>query len=129
MPKEDLESLQKLGFIGSSGLAMERTEYVNNLTYIYYLMENDIEIRKDSLTSMTKVHLKTEQKKESKQFRTTNLVNAPQNIHVIGINIHQYNLSQGLINAIENYNNLNVDLTFTLEFRTVRTIYQAMTVI
>jgi len=35
-------------------------------------------------------------------------------------------LKQGLINAIENYNNLNIDLTFTLEFRTVRTIYQAL---
>ncbi len=124
--KDDVESLQKLGFIGSSGVAMERTDYVNNLTYIYYLMENDIEIRKDSLKSMTKEHLKTKQKKESEQFRTTNLVNAPQNIHIIGINIYHNNLKQGLINAIENYNNLNIDLTFTLEFRTVRTIYQAL---
>ncbi|MGZ0017396.1 M57 family metalloprotease [Yeosuana sp. AK3] len=126
IPEEDVTSLQKLGFIGSSGVAMERTDNVNNLTYIYYLMEGDIEIRKDSLKSMTNEHSKSSLEQKSQQYRTTNLVNTPQSIHVIGINIYQDNLKQGLIRAIENYNNLNINLNFTLEFRTVRTISQAL---
>lgn len=126
IPKGDVISLQKLGFAGSSGVAMERTDYVNNLTYIYYLMEGDIEIRKDSLNSMTNKYSKSSQEQKTQQYRTTNLVNTPQSIHVIGINIYHNNLKQGLIRAIENYNDLNIDLNFTLEFRTVNTISEAL---
>jgi len=95
IPKEDIISLQKLGFSGSYGVAMERTDYLNNETYIYYLMENDIEIRKNSLPSMTNDLLKNKTPHQSKQFHTTNLVTYPRDIRVIAVNFTEEKLIKG----------------------------------
>jgi hypothetical protein len=124
IPKEDVISLQKLGFSGSSGVAMERTDYLHNETYMYYLMENDIVIRKDALPSMSNELSKNKTNNQSKQYHTTNLVDIekgerarPRFIKVIAVNFTEINLIKGLTMAIKNYNDLKIGLKFTLEFR------------
>jgi len=126
MTDEDIKALQKLGFSGRSSIVMERTDYVDNLTYIYYLMDGDIEVRKNSIKSMLKELLDFSIENKSNQFRTSNLVNSPRNIHIIGMNIYNNTLREGLIRAVENYNDLNINLSFSLEFRIVKTISQAI---
>ncbi len=116
----DIVNLQKLGFSGSSGIAVEKTNYFDE-RYVIYLMEGDIEIRKDSLKSMVS------NIGAAKQYRTNNLVASPRTIRVIGMNMNNHpTLIQALILAIENYNNLNINLNFTLEFRRVKTINEAV---
>ncbi|HEX9649471.1 MAG TPA: M57 family metalloprotease [Cyclobacteriaceae bacterium] len=129
MPNEDIELLQQLGFAGSSGIVMEKTQIWNGgATYIYYLMEGDIEIRKDLLKSMV-----DELPKNGKvsQYRTANLVGGPfpRTIRVIGMNMNNTTLQQGLTMAIQNYNNENINLNFTLEFRTVTNIWQSISAV
>jgi len=123
IPLEDIEYLQALGFSGSSGIVLEKTDLVRDEVYISYLMEGDIEIKKDNLKSMVEGFRSDV---FTKQYRTTNLVNSPRTIRVIGINFYHSELKQGLTQAIENYNNLPIGLNFTLEFRRIRSIQQAI---
>lgn len=125
IPTKDLESLKILGFEGSSGIVVERINNINNTSFIAYLMEGDIEIRKDSLNSMVN-ELQRYTPSQNKQYRTTNLVNTPKNVHVIGMNITNSTLREGLTRAIANYNELNIRLSFSLEFRSVKTINESV---
>ena len=125
-PLKDIEYLQALGFSGSSGIVLEKTDLVRDEVYISYLMEGDIEIRKDELESMVK---NMSNDNFDKQYRTTNLVNSPRTIRIIGVNMYNNSLKQGLTMAVQNYNDLSIGLTFTLEFRTVQSIFQAIQVI
>ena len=128
MTNEDIELLQELGFSGSSGIVMERTNNLNGSTYIYYLMEGDIEIRKDLLKSMVE---DSPDNGRVEQYRTTNLVIGPfpRTIRVIAINMNNVDLRQGLTMAIQNYNNENINLNFTLEFRTVTNVWQIISAV
>lgn len=103
-------------------MVLEKTDFIHDETYVYYLMEGDIEIRRDLLKSMAANAAggKTE------QFRTTNLVNGPfpRTIRIIAINMTNSTLRQGLTLAVENYNLIGINLSFTVEFRTVTTIAQ-----
>lgn len=129
MPNRDIEFLQKLGFAGSSGIVMEKTQIWNGgFTYIYYLMEGDIEIRKDLLKSMVD-ELSINGKVS--QYRTTNLVGGPfpRTIRVIAMNMTNTTLRQGLTMAIQNYNNENLNVNFSLEFRTVTNMWQIISVV
>lgn len=134
MPEEDILNLQKLGFSGSSGVVKEKKDFISGSTYIIYLMEGDIEIRKDVLESMVEdipeipsldQHKRYDFPDLMSQYHTTNLVgNNFTAIHVIGWNFDNSILHQGLQNAIQNYNDLNSQLSFTLEFRTGTTIQE-----
>jgi len=128
MPNEDIELLQELGFSGSSGIVMERTNNLNGSTYIYYLMEGDIEIRKYLLKSMVE---DSPDNGRVEQYRTTNLVGGPfpRTIRVIAFNMNNTDLIQGLTMAIQNYNNENINLNFTIEFRTVTNVWQTISAV
>ncbi len=123
IPAQDFLFLQELGFAGSDGVVLEKTDYVHDEKYIYYLMEGDIEIRKDLLKVMATQAVNGGR---AEQFRTTNLVNGPfpRTIRIIAINMTNSTLRQGLTLAVENYNSIGINLNFTLEFRTVTTIPQ-----
>ena len=120
IPKEDVISLQKLGFNESSAVVMEKTDYLKNEISIYYLMENEIEISKDDLTSMTNELLKNKSTNQSKQYRTRLTVASPSEIRVTGVNISDVNLIRGLATAIDRYNALGLGLTFKLRMENAR---------
>lgn len=82
-----------------------------------YLVEGDILISAEQLAEMD-LHGGV----ESEQYHTYNLVNSPRTINVIGYTGGSEGLSTkmqtALQQAVENYNDLNLGLTFTLTFGT-----------
>lgn len=84
-----------------------------------YLLEGDIQISPATFAEMkkSKVH---HVGPVGEQYRTTNLVSSPQTITVIGYtggsNALTSKMRTGLQNAVNNYNALNMGLTFTLSF-------------
>ena len=120
-PNQDIIHLQELGFSGSSGVVLEKTDHVFDETYITYLMEGDIEIRQDKLLPMVE---EIRSKNTDRQYRTWNLVESlPRTLHIIAINMYNPSLQTGLTRAVQNYNQVHgLDLHFTLEFRNVQGI-------
>lgn len=87
----------------------------------HYLLEGDIAITPENLKSMLGSdveHLGP----VGEQYRTTNLVNGTRTLTVIGYtggsNALTSKMRTALTQAIENYNNLNMRLSFTLSFST-----------
>ncbi|SFW58612.1 Dual-action HEIGH metallo-peptidase [Sinomicrobium oceani] len=87
-----------------------------------YLLEGDIVMSKEHLSEM-ELHGGV----VSEQYRTYNLVSSPRTINVIGYTGSSQGLSSAmqtaLQQAIANYNNLGLGLTFTLTFGTNYTPY------
>ncbi|UII21395.1 M57 family metalloprotease [Fulvivirga ligni] len=89
-----------------------------------YVLENDIMVSPEELAEMQKGNDQSQPKTE--QYRTTNLVTGnPRTITVLGYYATGSNASyldatmrSALQMAVENYNNLNLGLTFTLSFGT-----------
>lgn len=87
-----------------------------------YIVEGDIALSAEQLGNMSTAGI------TDKQYRTFNLVNNPKTINVIG---YTGGAGQGLTSkqrtalswAIDNYNALNIGLTFTLTFGTNYTPY------
>ncbi|WP_286744094.1 M57 family metalloprotease [Roseivirga sp. UBA1976] len=86
-----------------------------------YVLENDIIITPENLEKMLKSKIE-HVGAVGEQYRTTNLVNAPRTINVIGYtggsNALDNTMRTALQWAINNYNALNTGLTFTLTFGT-----------
>jgi hypothetical protein len=87
-----------------------------------YVLENDIMISPKQLEDMLSHH---SDGPKSEQYSTTNRVNAPRTISVLGLYASGTNstyldatMRTALQMAVENYNNLNLGLTFTLAFGT-----------
>lgn len=83
-----------------------------------FIIEGDIAIDAEQLDAMQPGNI------TSKQYRTYSLVSAPRNINIVGWNGTGFgqNLTQkqrdALQAAVDNYNDLGIGLTFTLEFST-----------
>lgn len=83
-----------------------------------YIVEGDIAISAEQLDAMQPGNITT------KQYRTYNLVSSPRNINIVGWTGTGFgqNLTQkqkdALQAAVDNYNDLEIGLSFTLEFST-----------
>lgn len=107
----------------------EQQEIIDNLLLAGF-PESEIEVFEDGMVFVGgDAHVTLEASREMidgewdgvlKQYRTSNLVQSPQTISVIGYTGSGYALSSkmqtGLSWAIDNYNALNIGLTFTLTF-------------
>lgn len=80
-----------------------------------YLLDGDVAINQKQLTEFRKALEEGE-----KQYRTFNLVSSPQTITVIGYTGGTYNLTSKMRTALQwavnNYNALNIGLSFSLSF-------------
>lgn len=126
LPQEISESVKnqfiELGF-DVSDIRMSESSEVLDPAYEAgnYVLENDIIITPENLEKMlnSKIeHLGA----VGEQYRTTNLVNAPRTISVIGYtggsNALDNTMRTALQWSIDNYNALNTGLTFTLTYGT-----------
>lgn len=114
--KEALERISELHFNRNE---VEIIDFLlpDGTTGKKYLLEGDILMDPKQLDKMHPANITT------KQYRTHNLVSSPRTIRVIGfIGSGGQALSSkqriALQQAIENYNDLNIDLEFTLSFGT-----------
>lgn len=129
----DIDTIQKID-------ERDTEEIVNNLIDVGF-PQNDIEVRDDgSVLVGGDAFVTLEASREMlgvdregdvlKQYRTTNLVSSPRTISVIGYTGGSQALDStmrtGLQWAINNYNRLNIGLTFTLTFGTN---YQAFDIV
>lgn len=110
VPEEHIGILQQMGFQGSSISVLRNVDNLDNADYISYVIEGDVQIRADSLSS----YLKQNFEGRSLQYRTNVITSSPQTIKVAAIKLYPTSLVTGLQRAIENYNNLNTGLTFEL---------------
>lgn len=126
LPQEISESVKnqfiELGF-DVSDIRMSEGSEVLDPAYEAgnYVLENDIIITPENLEKMlnSKIeHLGA----VGEQYRTTNLVNAPRTVSVIGYTGGSYALDNTMRTALQwainNYNALNTGLTFTLTYGT-----------
>ena len=112
----------KLGFDSRDMRSEVFTNPVTGESENVYILENDIIVSPKKLAEML-TELGDGPKTE--QYRTTNLVSSPRTIQVLGYYGSGSNSSYldntmrtALQMAVENYNNLNLGLTFTLAFGT-----------
>ena len=117
-----IKNFQDAGFGGSTIRVFETIDKITNETYYEYEIDGDAFISDKQLEeiSLNKIAAR------SGQWRTTNLVANNQTIPVWGYNLDNHpNVKQGLINAVANYNALNIGLTFDLNFDTIHTYYDS----
>ncbi|MGB3467714.1 MAG: M57 family metalloprotease [Cyclobacteriaceae bacterium] len=89
---------------------------------LVYILEEDIEIPATQMQEIISGDFSNSISAIAEQYRNSNLVTAPATINVIGYTGGSYALTNkmrtGLQWAINNYNALNLSLTFTLTFST-----------
>ena len=115
--KETLKKIAALNFNSNDVEVIERT-ILNGEKEESYLIEGDIILSKEQVDEMQPANI------TSKQYRTYNLVSSPRTINVIGFTGSGY--GQGLTSkqqtvlqrAVQNFNDLNIGLNFTLSFGT-----------
>lgn len=118
-----LAQLEEVGFPDLSDLRMTTADEVLDPAYEAgnFLLEGDIVIRPETLEAMLLSDIQHEGLVKE-QYRTTNLVNSPRTISVIGYtgggNALDNTMRTALQWAINNYNNINTGLNFTLTFGT-----------
>ncbi len=92
----------------------------------YYLLEGDIAITEDNLRSMLGSDV-YHRGPVGEQYRTTNLVSNNRTISILGYtggsNALDSKMRTALQQAVDNYNALNIGLTFTLAFGTNTAAY------
>lgn len=123
IPETDIDLLQKLGFSGSPVQIYSNFNRITNKTYISYLVEGDIEIKSSHLVNM----VIDEGTNKIKQYRT-NIIADPGTYKIMyvsyslsyfGSNITDTtdsDISDALNLAIENYNDLNLEIQFERVF-------------
>ncbi|WP_010180677.1 M57 family metalloprotease [Aquimarina agarilytica] len=110
----DLIKLKNLGFEANTA---EITDFIlpDGTSESRYLVEGDIALPESYLKSFD-----VQEEIIGEQYRTFNLVTAITTINVIGISEGRFALPQnsveGLRRAIDNFNNLGLDIRFTLDF-------------
>jgi len=113
--KATIEKIESLNF-NSDGVEKIELLQLDGTTKTSYLIEGDLMITPEQLQSMSAGSI------TDKQYRTYNLVSSPKVIQVVGVTNFSpaFNLtskqSEALVNAIANYNELNIGLTFELSF-------------
>lgn len=89
-----------------------------------FLLENDIVINEEALDEMLQAKNSSDNEIWTEQYRTNNLVSSPRTLKVVGLTCYVMNgmegldsqMQQALTMAVQNYNNLNIGLNFTLSF-------------
>lgn len=120
--EEVIEKLKDLGFDPSD---VYRQAFSNPLTGdngFNYVVEGDILIDENQLDEMSKSDV-FHTGKYAEQYRTSNLVSQNRSIYVMGYTGNNSNgldskMKTALTRAINNYNSLNIGLTFYLTFGT-----------
>jgi hypothetical protein len=113
---------KELGFdVSDIRIVNDENPFSSRFGSTYYLLEGDIAITEDNLKSMVGSdvhHLGA----VGEQYRTTNLVSNNRTIRVLGYtggsNALDTKMRTALQQAVDNYNALNIGLTFTLSFGT-----------
>ncbi|MBL6447331.1 peptidase [Fulvivirga sp. 29W222] len=120
--EQTLSQFSKLGFDVSDIRFETFNNVVTGESEQVYVLENDIKISPKLLEEM--LHNEGNGPK-TEQYRTTNQVSSPKTIKVLGYYASGTNSSyldatmrSALQMAVDNYNNLNLGLTFTLAFGT-----------
>lgn len=119
------ETLVQIDDLGMSSLDVEVSSFTNPITGefspITYIVEGDILITPEQLVEMATSKVVGDVPM-TEQYRTSNLVSAPQTISVIGYTGGSSALDNTMEDALEmaiaNYNALNMGLTFTLAYGT-----------
>jgi len=113
--KEVLAKIEALHF-NPKDVELKEITFPNGEKKQSYIIEGDIAIDTEQLASMEPGAV------TSKQYRTYNLVAAPSTINIVGYTFGSQALTQKQRNAleaaVENYNNLDISLNFTLTFST-----------
>mgnify|MGYP000211830108 CR=1 FL=1 len=124
IPEQDVFYLQELGFSGSPVEIYENVNPLSKETYTTYLLEGDIEIKAEYLKDMIPEQSLTKDGSRTSQYRTT--VIADPNVYQIAYNSpYRYDrfrrilvdlgdtqISAALDAAIENYNDLDLGISF-----------------
>jgi len=113
--KEVLQKVSDLNFnsehIEKQMMMLPDGSFIEN-----YLIEGDIAMSEEQLFSMSTASI------TDKQYRTNNLVSTPRTVNVIGYTGGSQSLSSkqqtALQYAVDNYNALDIGITFTLTFGT-----------
>lgn len=116
IPKEIIQKLTALNF-NTDDVKQSEVLLPNGTSVTSYLVENDILLSASQINEMSGAGI------TDKQYRTYNLVSTPKTIKVLGFNAAS---NQGLTDkqkealtlAVENYNELDITLDFTLSFGT-----------
>ena len=116
VPDEVIKKVESLA-LNPQGMTLETFETPDGTTETVYMVEGDIAIYPEQLASMSIYEGIT-----SEQYRARNLVSQPRTLSVIGYiggaNGLTTNMRNGTSFAVNNYNALNLTLTFTLTFAT-----------
>ncbi|GAA0893886.1 hypothetical protein GCM10009122_35660 [Fulvivirga kasyanovii] len=125
--EETLAQFTELGFDVSDIRFETFNNPVTGESEQVYVLENDIKISPKQLAAMLP---DTHDGPTTEQYRTTNLVSSPKTIKVLGYYGSGSNSSyldatmrSALQMAVDNYNNLNLGLNFTLAFGTNSSSY------
>lgn len=124
-PEISKEVLASIDDLGLSSFDMEVSSFTNPITGavlpVTYKVEGDIMITPDQLAEMA-ASKSLSGAPMTEQYRTSNLVSAPRTISVIGYTGGSYALDNTMQTALQwavnNYNALNIGLTFTLAYGT-----------
>jgi len=116
VPKDIIKKLKALNF-NTDGVEKREVTRPDGLTITSYMVEDDIFLSESQINEMSGAGV------TNKQYRTYNLVSSPKTIRVLGYTAPS---SQGLTAkqknaltlAVENYNDLDISLDFSLSFGT-----------
>ena len=121
IPQADVEALQALGFSGSEGYLVENVSPFTNETYKAYLMEGDIEIPLEHLHEMA-AEVSSAPGGRTEQYRTSHFIRLSgtrtrsHNV-LVSDNVSRNSvLGRGIQDAIDNYNEQDLKLSFNLFF-------------
>jgi hypothetical protein len=112
IPEVDIYYLQKLGFSGSPVQVFLNSNQSKGENYLSYIIEGDIEIRPENLTSMIPEQELEKNGTLTSQYRTT--IVADSKLYTVFAEPDGSLTSQAVALAIENYNDLNLGVTFQL---------------
>ncbi|MEX0315752.1 MAG: M57 family metalloprotease [Allomuricauda sp.] len=138
MSKKEIETFQKLGFEGDYVRVFEAKDIRFGKVSKVYEIGSDGYIGEEGLLNGTIENNNLTNKNQNifddiyGQYRTTNLVsvnNGVRTIELKAINFFYFqnmdNVAEGLIRAVENYNNLNLSVRFDLNFYTITTLQES----
>lgn len=116
VPKDIIKKLKALNF-NTDGIEKRAVDRPDGSTVTSYLVEDDIMLSESQINEMSGVGI------TDKQYRTYNLVSTPKTIRVLGFNAPSSQgltakQKQALTLAVQNYNDLDISLDFSLSFGT-----------
>ncbi len=116
VPKDIIQKLKALNF-STDGVEKREVTRPDGSSVTSFLVEGDILLSESQINKMSDVGI------TDKQYRTYNLVSTPKTIRVLGFTAQSNQgltekQKQALVLAVENYNDLDINLDFTLSFGT-----------